>query len=58
MAYGKPSNKLPFLLHNIQEERKAGSCSPLEELKDEVMKKKWCKGVFLEEMLNYIMKHT
>ena len=27
-------------LHNIQEEKEAGSCSPLEELKDEVIKKK------------------
>ena len=33
-------------LHNIQEEKEAGSCSPLEELKDEVIKKKWCKAVF------------
>ena len=27
-------------LHNIQEEKEAGSCSPLEELIDEVIKKK------------------
>ena len=33
-------------LHNIQEEKEAGSCSPSEELKDEVIKKKWCKAVF------------
>ena len=39
-------------IHNIQEEKEAGSCSPLEELIDEVIKKKWCKAVFLEEMLN------
>ena len=55
MPYGKPGNKLP-LLH--EEEKEAGSCSPLEELIDEVLKKKWCNAVFLEEMLNYIMKHT
>ena len=69
MAYRKPSNKLPLLLHNIQEERKAGSCSPLEELKDEVIKKKWCKrSVFrrnaqlhnethLRRMMNWRLMH-
>ncbi len=36
----------------MKEELEVRKCSPLEELKDVVIKKKWCKAVFLEEMLN------